>query len=76
MEAVDMDEVVGADADDVVVGQTGIWAKFLAWLNATPLIPLPFLGLGVYRACSTFSSIATSLKDLAAFSFPKTPSTS
>ena len=50
MEDVDMDEVVGADADDVVVGQTGIWAKFLAWLNATPLIPLPFLGLGVYRA--------------------------
>ena len=50
MEAVDMDEVVGANADEVVVGQTGIWAKFLAWLNATPLIPLPFLGLGVYRA--------------------------
>lgn len=30
MEAVDMDEVVGADADEVVVGQTGIWVKLLA----------------------------------------------
>ena len=49
METVDTDEIIGTDADETV-GQTGVWAKFVAWLTATPLIPLPFLGLGVYRA--------------------------
>ena len=37
METVDTDEIIGTDADETV-GQTGVWAKFVAWLTATPLI--------------------------------------
>lgn len=46
MEAVDMDEVVGTDADEVVDDQTSIWAKLLAWLNATPPYSAAVLGPG------------------------------
>lgn len=39
-----------ADALDAQAQPRSAYARILAWLRATPKVPLPFLGLGVYRA--------------------------